>query len=143
MKVIIKKTGDNFLLSNTDLKNLGILSPNFPEYIGERRRAFVQSTQREEKLSNEECSYFASNVSNAESEPDKEEEITISQGESSVTVECPGDLSDKQITVAEAYASFYALGGYTYSNLAHEAPEEICNVVESGDEDEESESDGK
>ena len=54
MKVIITKTGNHFLLSNADLKNLGILSPNFPEYIKERRRAFVKSTQREEELSNEE-----------------------------------------------------------------------------------------
>ena len=53
VKVIITKTGNNFLLSNVDLKNLGILSPNFPEYIGEIWRAFVKSTQREEELSNE------------------------------------------------------------------------------------------
>ena len=34
VKGIITKTGDNFLQSHADLKNLGILSPNFPEYIG-------------------------------------------------------------------------------------------------------------
>ena len=113
MKVIITKTGDNFLLSNADLKNLGILSQNFPEYIGERRRVFAQSTQREEELSKEEYGYFASNANNDKAEPMEGEEITISQGESCVIVDYPQDLTDEQITEAEACAALYALGGYT------------------------------
>ena len=43
VKVIVTKTGENFLLSHANLKNLGLLSTNFPEYIGQRRRAYVQS----------------------------------------------------------------------------------------------------
>ena len=31
---IITRTGDNFLLSNSDIKNLELLSPMFPNYIG-------------------------------------------------------------------------------------------------------------
>ena len=41
------------------------------------------------------------------------------------------------------YAALYALGGYTYNNLAHEAPEEICNVAESGDKEDGSELDDR
>ena len=43
MKVIVTKTGDNFLLSHADLKNLGLLPIDFPEYIGERRMALYTS----------------------------------------------------------------------------------------------------
>ena len=46
VKVVVTKTGENFLLSHADLKNLDLLSDNFPEYLGERRRAYVQSVQR-------------------------------------------------------------------------------------------------
>ena len=107
VKVIITKTGDNFLLSNADLKNLGILSPNFPEYIGEIRRAHVKSTQREEELSNEEYGYFATDTV-TEGDTPEGEEITVSQGESCITVDCPNDLSNDQITEAEAYTALYA-----------------------------------
>ena len=73
VKVIITKTGNNFLLSNADLKNLGILSPNFPECIGERRRAFVKSTQREEQLSKEEYGYLTTDAINEEDTAEGEE----------------------------------------------------------------------
>ena len=49
VKVIVTKTWENFLLSHADLKNLGLLSANFLEYIGEIRRAHIESTKREEK----------------------------------------------------------------------------------------------
>ena len=51
------------------------------------------------------------------------DDITVNQGESAITIEYPEDLSDTQVTEAEAYAALYALGGYTYNNLVHEAPE--------------------
>ena len=130
VKVIVTRTGDNFLLSNADLKNLGILSPNFPEYIGEIRRAHVKSTQREEELANEEHGYFAPDTTTEEDTPEGEE-ITVSQGEACITVDCPDDLNDHQIVEAEAYAALYALGGYTYNNIIIEAPEETCNSVNS------------
>ena len=34
VKVVITKTGENFLLSHAALKNLNLLSDNFPEYLG-------------------------------------------------------------------------------------------------------------
>ena len=37
IEVVITKTGENFLLSHANLKNLNLLSSNFPEYLGERR----------------------------------------------------------------------------------------------------------
>ena len=62
VKVIVTKTGDNFLLSHADLKNLGLLSTDFPEYIGERRRAHIESTKREEELADTEYGYFTSSM---------------------------------------------------------------------------------
>ena len=129
-KVIVTKTGNNFLLSNADLKNLGILSPNFPEYIGERRREYIKSTQREEELASKEHGYLATDAVTDEDAPEGKE-ITVSQGEACVTVDCPDDLDNHQRVEAEAYAALYALGGYTYNNIVIEAPEEVCNSVNS------------
>ena len=113
------KTEDNFLLSHADLQNLGLLSANFPEYIGEIRRAHVQSTQREEELANAEYGYFASTTDNDETATE-EDDITVNQGESAITIEYPEDLSDTQVTEVEAYAALFAIGGYTYDNLMQE-----------------------
>ena len=44
------KTGENFLLAHADLKNLDLLSDNFPEYLGDRRRGFIQKVQEEDKI---------------------------------------------------------------------------------------------
>ena len=66
------------------------------------------------------------------------EEITVSQGESCVTVDYQQDLTDEQITEAEAYAALYALGEYTYNNVIMEAPEKMCNSVNSDKEDSDS-----
>ena len=116
VKVIITKTGANFLLSKANLKKLGILPPNFPEYIREIWRAHVKFTQREEELSNEEYGYFATDTVTEEDTPEGEE-IIVSQGEACITVDCPDDLSDHQIVEAEAYTALYTLGGYTYNNI--------------------------
>ena len=43
VEVVITKTGENFLLSHADLKNLDLLSEDFPEYLGQRRRGFARS----------------------------------------------------------------------------------------------------
>ena len=50
MKVVVTKTGENFLLSHADLKNLYLLSIDFPEYLRERRKAYIQAVQRENEL---------------------------------------------------------------------------------------------
>ena len=37
--VVVTESGENFSLSCSDLKNLDLMSKNFPEYIGQRRGA--------------------------------------------------------------------------------------------------------
>ena len=140
VKVIVTKTGDNFLLSHAELKNLGLLSANFPEYIGEIRRAHVQSTQREEELANAEYGYFPSTMGDDETATE-EDDVTINQGESAITIEYPKDLSDVQVTEVEAYAALFAIGGYTYDNLVQEPPDEVCNSAEKDDKETDSEHD--
>ena len=48
--MVVTKTGENFLQSHADLKNLDLLSIDFPEYLWERRKAYIQAIQRENKL---------------------------------------------------------------------------------------------
>ena len=48
--MVVTKTGENFLLSNADLRNLNLLFVNFPEYLGKRRKAYIQAVQRENEL---------------------------------------------------------------------------------------------
>ena len=43
VKVVVTESGDNFLLSCSDLKNLDLMSKDFPEYIGQRRGAHASS----------------------------------------------------------------------------------------------------
>ena len=43
VKVVVTESGDNFLLSNADLKNLELLSPKFPAYLGKRRKGYMDS----------------------------------------------------------------------------------------------------
>ena len=50
VKVVITKTWENFLLSHSDLKNLDLLSTDFLEYLGQRRRGFVKLVQEEDEL---------------------------------------------------------------------------------------------
>ena len=57
-----------------------------------------------------------------------EEDIVVNQGESSVTLECPEDMS------SQAYAALFTLGGYTYYNVIEEGSEEHCNSVNEGEE---------
>ena len=37
------------------LKNLNLLSADFPEYLGERRRAYIKLVQKENKLASCSC----------------------------------------------------------------------------------------
>ena len=140
VKVIVTKTGDNFLLSHKDLKNLGLLSANFPEYIGEIRRAHIQSTKREEELANADYGYFTSTMGDDETH-NKEDDVTVNQGESAVTIEYPKDLSEMQVTEIEVYAALFAIGGYTYDNLVQEPNDEVCNSVKKDNEETDSEPD--
>ena len=55
VKVVITKTWENFLLSHSDLKNLDLLSTDFLEYLGQRRRGFVKLVQEEDELASCPC----------------------------------------------------------------------------------------
>ena len=50
MEVVVTKTGENFLLAHADLKNLNLLSDDFPEYLGDRRRGFARKVQEEDEI---------------------------------------------------------------------------------------------
>ena len=110
------KNRGNFLLSHADLKNLNLLSNNFPEYLGERRWGLARNIREEDEITSQAKSPVE--VNNME---DDETDILVSQGESVVTLEIPDEIPDNQTTEAEAYAALYAVGGYTYNNVVHEA----------------------
>ena len=57
VKVVITRTGENFLLPHADLKNLDLLFKDFPEYLGERRRTYIKSVQEENKLTSCQCDH--------------------------------------------------------------------------------------
>ena len=43
--MVVTKTGEKFLLSHADLKNLDLLSSHFPKYLGKRRRVYIKLVQ--------------------------------------------------------------------------------------------------
>ena len=122
MEVVITKTGENFLLAHADLKNLDLISNDFPEYLGDRRREFTRKVQEEDEIVFRAQS--PDEVNNVETD---KEEILVSQGEFAVTLKLPEEISDEQVQEAEAYAALYALGGYTYNNVVHKVPDKQCN----------------
>ena len=63
-----------------------------------------------------------------------EEDIRVNQDESSVCIEYPEDMSNEQVTKAEAHATLFALDGYTYNNVVEEGSEEYCNSTNEGEE---------
>ena len=90
MELVITKTGENFLLAHANLKNLHLLSDDFPEYLVDGRRGFTRNVQEEDEiLSRAQSPDEVNNV-----EIDKEE-ILVSQGKSAVTLELPENLLDK------------------------------------------------
>ena len=137
VEVVITKTGENFLLSHANLKNLNLLSEDFPEYLGQRRRGFARSVQEEDELVSRPDNHGSHHptlsldkVNSVETDGD---EILVSQCESAITMELPEELSDEQAIEAEAYAVLYVLGGYTYNNVVHEVPEKHCNSAKNGE----------
>ena len=50
VKVVIKESGGNFLLSNGDLKNLDLLSKSFSKYIGQCRGAHASSASKDREV---------------------------------------------------------------------------------------------
>ena len=79
--MVITKTGENFLLSHADLKNLNLLSNNFPEYLGERRRGVARNIREEDEITSR-----AKSPVEVNSVEDDETDILVSQGESVVTL---------------------------------------------------------
>ena len=115
MKVVITRTGENFLLPHADLKNLDILFTDFPEYLGERRRTYIKSVQEENKLTSRrhdpQKEYPTANQEEANIVTDDGDDILVNQCESAMTMEFSEELSNEQVTEAEVYAMLYALGG--------------------------------
>ena len=147
VKMVVTKTEENFLLSHADLKNLDLLAVDFPEHLGERRRAYIQAVQRENKLVS--CSdtiengCFTSSFDGSKGIKIDEADIRVNQCESSITIEYPEDLSNHQITEVEAYAALYALSGYTYNNVVQEASDKQCNSVNEGEGNTDNNSEGE
>ena len=53
VKVVVTESGDNFLLSCSDLKNLDLMSKDFLEYIGQRRGAHASYVLAVSEIINE------------------------------------------------------------------------------------------
>ena len=88
------------------------------------KTGFTRKVQEEDEIVSQ--AHSLDEVNNVETD---EEEILVSQDESAVTLELPKDMSEEQTQEAEAYATLYALGGYTYNNVIHEVLDEQCNSV--------------
>ena len=103
--------------------------------------------QRESELAScpdtTENGYFALDFDGNSGITTDENDIMVNQCESSITMEYPGNLSDNHIIEADAYAALYALGGYTYSNLVHEASDKQCNSANDEEEDTDNDSEGE
>ena len=88
------------MLSNGDLKNLNLLSREFPEYIGDRRKANTSSVSKENELVTEatnayeskEAGFFTSPKVGEDSLDEFEDDIRVKQDESSVQLEYPEDM---------------------------------------------------
>ena len=50
VKVVVTESGDNFLLSCSDLKNLDVMSKSFPEYMGKVRSGHATATSDVEEI---------------------------------------------------------------------------------------------
>ena len=106
IEVVINKTGENFLLSHANIKNLNLLSSNFPEYLGERRGGVAQNIKEEDEITAR--TEPPEEVNNVE---DDEMDILVSQGELMVTLEIPDEIPEDQTMEAEAYAALFAVRG--------------------------------
>ena len=92
VKVVITESGDNFLLSCSDLKNLDLMSRNFPEYTGQRRGAHASAISDVDEIINgvldeytmtENGDCIAPN-NGEEHEQESKSEITVKQDEDSI-----------------------------------------------------------
>ena len=122
------ESGDNFLLSCSDLKNLDLMSKSFPEYTGKVRSGHAKATADIEEILNEpyndkpvvetgDC--IVPHVQE-ENISDTDIEVKVRQDETLVKIEYTDDLDEEQMLAAEAYSLLYGLGSFTYNNLVEE-----------------------
>ena len=100
VKVVVTESGDNFLLSCSDLKNLDLMSKNFLEYTGQRRGAHASAVLDVGEIINEAlddhtmtedgCCIAPNNGEEHEQESDSE--ITVKQDENSIELRYEGDV---------------------------------------------------
>ena len=50
IRLVVMVSGENFLLSNGDLKNLSILAADFPSYLGRMRKQVLDSAPISHKM---------------------------------------------------------------------------------------------
>ena len=110
VKVVVTESGDNFLLSCSDLKNLDLMTNDFLEYIGQRRGAHASSIShvgeiidketRGPEVTEEGC--YTSPNNGEEHEQCSDSEVIVKQDESSIELEYEEELSPDQLLAAEA-----------------------------------------
>ena len=140
---MVTESGDNFLLSCSDLKNLDLMSKNFPEYTGQRRGAHTSAVLDVGEIINEALDDHATTEDGCcitpnngeEHEQESDSEITVKQDENSIELQYEEELSPDQLLAAEAYSVLFSLGGYTYTNLVEEGVMEAVSTVEEGNEE--------
>ena len=143
VKVVVTESGNNFLLSCSDLKNLNLMSKSFPEYTGKVRSCHAKADADledilnqpfDDELTRETGDCIAPQVLE-ESESHSGVEVKVKQDETSVELEYDSDLDEEQVLASEAYSLLYSLGGYTFSNLVKEGVSEAVNTVKEGEEE--------
>ena len=92
VKVVVTESGDNFLLSCSDLKNLNLMSKSFPEYMGKVRSGHATATSDVKEIINKtygenavlEVGHCIAPNIYEENEQDLDTEIKVKQDKSSV-----------------------------------------------------------
>ena len=97
---MITESGENFLLSCSDLKNLDLMSKSFPEYTGKVRSGHANATADiddlinepfDEKTVEETRDYTVPHVQD-DNILDTDVEVKVKQDETSVEIEYTDDL---------------------------------------------------
>ena len=112
VKVVTTESGENLLLSCSDLKNLKLMSKSFPEYTGKARSSHTNGTTDIEDLMKEELEGNITEEIRDGIVPhvqdvsvlDTENDIKVKQDETSVKIEYTDDLDEEQMVAAEAYS---------------------------------------
>ena len=106
--MVMTESGNNFLLSCSDLKNINLMSKSFPKYTGKVRSGHAMATSDIEKIINEsygdnaifevgDC--IAPNINEID-EQDPDTEVKVKPDEKSIKLEYEGDMREDQILAA-------------------------------------------